>query len=226
MWRPRNAAVGERLWSEYASSVGLEIVYQTRISVSQPDYTAECLAARNAGAGIVMGMFDQNTLRRLAASCTRQGFRPVYTPISTGTADDFKDDPNMGHLYVSSNVFPYTQSGTPATDEFQAARKAYGGTVPFGVPMAVGWVAVKLLERVGAHLPEPPTTGALLQELWSVRDDTLGGLTQPLTFVENRPATPSSCWFDLVAGKGAWVSPDGFRLKCEPTPQALSQDNR
>jgi hypothetical protein len=47
-----------------------------------------------------------------------------------------------------------------------------------------------------------------------VRNDTLGGLTQPLTFLENQPAKPLRCWFNIVITNGAWKALDGFKQHC------------
>jgi branched-chain amino acid transport system substrate-binding protein len=77
-------------------------------------------------------------------------------------------------------------------------------------------VAGKLLERAGRALPEPPTSHAVLEGLWSVNDDDLGGLTYPLTFVRDQPTEPKACWFNLVIQGGAWLSPDNFARHCSP----------
>ena len=45
----------ERYYHEYAAALGLTSVSKTRTSVVQPAYTAECLAARNAGVELLAG---------------------------------------------------------------------------------------------------------------------------------------------------------------------------
>ncbi len=100
-----------------------------------------------------------------------------------------KDDPNLAGIVGSTNVFPWFQTGTAATDEFQQVMKTAGKGIARGVGAANGWVTGKLLERATRNLPEPPTTEAILQGLWSIRGDDLGGLTDPLSFAENEPRT-------------------------------------
>ncbi|MCA1843058.1 MAG: hypothetical protein LC792_07670, partial [Actinobacteria bacterium] len=78
-----------------------------------------------------------------------------------------------------------------------------------------GWTAGKLLEKAATRLVEPPTTEAILTGLWSVKEDTLGGLTYPLTYVKDRPMARRSCWFNMAIKNGTWVSPDNYRLNCE-----------
>ena len=75
-----------------------------------------------------------------------------------------------------------------------------------------------MLEKAGAALPEPPTSQAILQGLWSLKNDDLGGITQPLTFVQGKTADKVACWFNIATKSGSWTSPDGFKRHCAPAP--------
>ena len=65
-----------------------------------------------------------------------------------------------------------------------------------------------------AHRRVARTGFAILAGLWSLRGDTLGGLTGPLTFVEGQPAKSPACWFHLTIQDSVWTTPDGFQLHC------------
>ena len=208
----------DRSLAEAAKPLGFEPVYRARGSTAQPDYTAECLAAQSAGAQVIFVALDTNALGRIAAACARQGYRPVLSTFSTVAADAMKTDPNLdGHMVASSPVFPYFQSGTPATDEFQQALRTLGRGLQVGVGTAVGWTAGKLMERATTALTDPPTSQAILAGLWSVKGDTLGGLGPPLSFTENRPPEAPGCWFNLTLQGRTWRSPDANRLNCRPS---------
>jgi branched-chain amino acid transport system substrate-binding protein len=209
-------ADADRIWSGQTAPEGFEQVYRGKASVAQPDFTAECLSARNAGAEIIVMAMDPNSIQRIAASCARQGYRPRFAALSSVVFDRLKDDPNLEGFSASLQVFPYFQRGTPATDEFQTAMKAFapGSTINAGQPL--GWVAGKLLEKAAAAMPEPPTSEAILEGLWALKGESLGGLTRPLTFVRDKPAPPSNCWFNVTLRNRAWVSPDQYRLNCRP----------
>jgi branched-chain amino acid transport system substrate-binding protein len=204
----------DRVWSQNASDLGFTLVYQARTSLGQPDYTAECLSARNAGAQVAMIGIDTNSFSRIAAACARQGYHPLYASLGSIVDDRFKDDPNFDGLVAAHGVFPYFQSGTPATDEFQQAMRSFGGTAPHTSAATMGWAAAKLFEKAAANLPEPPTSEALLKGLWSIGDDDLGGLTQPLTFIENQRTPPKWCMFNFTIKNRTWISSDGFKLRC------------
>ena len=203
------------IWEKFAKRIGWDLVYQTNASLGQPDFTAQCLAARNAGVQFFMAAIDPNSMDRIIASCLRQGYHPVFGELQAMAADSQKGDPKFEGIVATSNVFPYFQSGTPATDEFQEAMRTLGrDTAKPGVGLAQGWVAGKLLEKAATHLPEPPTSAAILAGLWSIRDDTLGGLTNPITFMQDQPAKPQGCWYDMTIRNGQWKAPNGFRLNC------------
>jgi branched-chain amino acid transport system substrate-binding protein len=103
----------------------------------------------------------------------------------------------------------------PGVSEFLNAMKAYLPGTPPGPSEAGGWTSGKLFERAAAAMTEPPTTAALLEGLWSIKNDTLGGITGPRTFVRAQPTPQNpSCGYDMVMEKGAWRSPDGFQLHC------------
>ena len=207
-----------KFWVEFAPKLGFQVVYEAPVSLAQPDFTAVCLSARNAGAQVVAVLADTNTVSRVAASCSRQGFRPAITGQSQTVANRFSDDPNMESYVGASTLFPFFQTGTPATDEYHQALRTHGGGVASGMGTTLGWVAGKLLEKAGANLPEPPTSQAILEGLWSLRNDDLGGLTQPLAFVRGQTAPKIACWFAIASKDSKWISPDGFQRQCAPGP--------
>lgn len=200
-------------FDKYAKEFQLDPVYKAQASLVQPDYTAECLGARNAGVQVLLPLLDPNSVRRLAASCARQGLIPHFHVGSSIQTDGMKTDPTLDGMSVMSNVFPYIQGSTPATAEYQDAVKRYAPEA-FGAGGAQGWVAGKLFERAAANLSEPPSSESVLDGLWSVREDTLGGLTLPLTFLRDQPTTPRACWFNMELHDGAWTTPDNFELHC------------
>ena len=208
--------LADRIWAETAPKVGFEHVYRGTASVVQPDFTADCLAARNAGAQVFMVGLDTNSLGRLAASCARQGYRPRFAAAAPVPADEMKNDPNLNDMTASSSVFPYFQGGTPATDEYQQVMQRYGSKVAKGTSSALGWVSAKLLQRAATGLPDPTTPEAILRGLWTLRDETLGGLTHPLTFVQDQNASKRTCWFTIQIADRSWRSPDQNQLHCLP----------
>jgi branched-chain amino acid transport system substrate-binding protein len=204
-----------------AARMGFDLVYQAKVSVAQPDFTAECLAAHNAGAEVLFIANDTNSVTRTAASCARQGYRPMYAVFANAALPSWKNDPNLDGTIAMANSFPWFQTNTPATDEFQQALKAFGGGMQVGGPTTHGWRAGKAFEKAAAQISEPPTSAAVLAGLWSFRDDDLGGLTYPLTFKQGEPVRPRACWWTVVLRDGSFQSPDGFQQHCAEPPLPL-----
>ena len=213
----------QKKWERWAPDFGFEPVYSSGVSIAQPDFTAECLAARNAGVQVMIHYVPKQSISRFAASCARQGFHPLYA-LMVGTIDGIQEgDPSFVGATGMADVFPWFSAGTPAVDEYHLAMTSVGGKEPPpGLAPPTGWVAAKLFEKAAANMPEPPTSAAVLRGLWSIKTDTLGGLTSPLTFVEDQPAPVSLCWYRLVLPTKRWESPDHLQQHCiDPPPDSL-----
>src|SRR5256885_577556 len=117
----------ENIWAKSAKSVGMEHVYKAKVSITQPDFTAECLAARNAGVQVLFVLMDSNTVNRVGASCGRQNYHPTIAITGQSLSPAMEHDPNLDAdgMVSSMAVSPWFTTGTPATDEFRAALAAY-----------------------------------------------------------------------------------------------------
>jgi len=183
---------------KHASNFGLELVYSAEASMAKPDYTAECLNAQRAGVEVFAMGFEPNGISRVAAACARQGFFPVYLIPSASYGAQHLNDSNMRQVVVNSPVAPY---GSAVTAEMQEAFARFAPDVHVTVSHVEGWTAGKLLERAAQNL-QAPTTEAILEGLWTIRNEDLNGLTAPIVFNRDAPATPVTCWFLLEAGDG------------------------
>jgi len=208
---------GDHVWHDEggAKAAGLTPVYRGRASLAQPDFTAECLAARNAGVEVLSMIMDAASFSRIGASCARQGYHPIFTGQAASVKTDMATDPNLsGNAFVGVlGHFIWTSTATPAMAEFQAAMKKFLGRTP-SVGHATAWVAGKLFEEGAIHLSEPPTPQSVLDGLYTIRNDDLGGLTMPLTFTRGQPAPRQVCWATSVTKDGKWVPLHDGKVLC------------
>jgi branched-chain amino acid transport system substrate-binding protein len=202
----------------WVAEAGMEPAYRARISIAQPDYTAECLTAHRAGVEVLAVVADGATARRVAASCARQGYRPTFSIAGpavderlAGGGSNEALDGTMGAVVT----FPYVVSDTPATDEFRRAMTRFG-TGALSAAAAQGWVSAKLFERVAGGAG-PVTSERILDGLWSLSGETLGGITAPRTFVREGKNPDVRCFFVMRLTGGAWTAPRGTDLICRGT---------
>ena len=205
---------GSRIVPKQLAKHGGNVVYETRGSFTQPDFTAECLNAKSAGAEVFLIYLDVNSVSRLASSCARQGYHPVYSTFTGLASPKLKDDPNMEGAILVDFFAPFFLENTPGRKEFHEALARYAPGVVASPYVMGGWLAGKVLQAGGAELPEPPSNEALLAGLWKLNGDVLPDLTGPLLYRANQPALPTVCWYYFTPKDGKFVSPDGGNRHC------------
>ena len=190
-----------------ASEAGAQLVYRHSISITQVDFTAECQAARDAGAELFFVAADPATLQRFAQSCARQNFLPQYASSSVTWNPDALSVHGLENVALHMPTMPFTGGSGGAIDDYNHAIQAFApGTKP-GPGLALGWVAGKLFDLAAtgaARTTTSITPQGLIAALHAVHDETLGGLTVPLNFATDG-AHNANCYFSMQGdgtGKG------------------------
>jgi branched-chain amino acid transport system substrate-binding protein len=208
----------DRYWFDqgWVEEAGMEPAYRARISIAQPDYTAECLTAQRASVEVLAVVADGATARRVAVSCARQGYRPILSIAGpavderlTGRGPNEVLEGALGTVVT----FPYVLHDTAATKEFRTAMTRFGTGEALSAAAAQGWVSAKLFERAAAGA-DPLTSERILDGLWSLSGETLGGLTAPRTFIREKKNPDVRCFFVMKLTGGAWTAPRGSELVC------------
>ena len=198
-----------------AKDVGLTVVYRARSSITQPDYTTECLQARNAGAELFYLVLDLPSIGRLSKSCSRQAYKPIYVLGSIAGVDQAKD-PNLEGTTFGSGAFPWFLTNTPARAEFNQAFKTYDPNFKVDTLAATGWTAAKMFEAAAtSSIGDEPKAADVLKGLYALNGNDLGGLTYPLRFSEGQKPPQTSCFHLITIRNGTWVSDDGGKLQCK-----------
>jgi branched-chain amino acid transport system substrate-binding protein len=101
------------LEKKYAGENGLTYAYQTTADPNAPDYTAQCVAAKEAGVQALFAVVAP----RVASDCDQQGYSPIW--IESQGAYDASLRENTNFKYITGDVgdFPWfldTNSATPA----------------------------------------------------------------------------------------------------------------
>jgi branched-chain amino acid transport system substrate-binding protein len=60
----------------------------------------------------------------------------------------------------------------------------------------------------------PITRDLLLEGLWQIKNETLGGLAPPVTFHRNALPEPNDCYASLTIAADGYLAPKGSRFGC------------
>jgi branched-chain amino acid transport system substrate-binding protein len=201
-------------WPQWGPGVGLNVVSRARASLAQPDFTSECLNAKNAGAQILLMAMDTNSVGRVGSACARVDFHPVLSFATTVTVDRMKADPNLDGTLLALPLAPWFQSSVPNVAEYRDAVARY---LPGQTPTASGengWAAAKLFEVAESRASDPTTSPGILNGLWSIKNETLGGLIPATTFTKDQKAPQIRCWSLVLISGGQFTAPEGGQMHC------------
>jgi branched-chain amino acid transport system substrate-binding protein len=205
-------------WAAYAQSEGVQVVTTMSYSIASPDYTAECIQMRNAGAQAVYPLGDVGSIVRLAQSCGRQGYHPVWvTPSSDDSMTHVADFENA--IAVTTNFPWFVRSGSPAIQEYVDALKKYAPSLlgQSNAYVSGGWLSAKVFEVAAAHASDKPSSQDILEGLYAMRGETVGGLAPgrlALTFNRGQPTPPVYCVIPTRLVHSTWTAPQGVTPSC------------
>jgi branched-chain amino acid transport system substrate-binding protein len=195
---------------------GLTIVYEAEISVAQPDFTAETLAAQRAGAEIIMLNMDINSAGRVARSAHRQGYRPVFA-----TAHQVQNDTTLSlsneldGLILGSVTATYD---SPQMAEYRAAIAKYQPNTIKSSYGAMTYVAGRLLEaKIAPLLDENPSSNEFIEALYSLQNETFKGLLPGVTWPRRSDRSDVNlCSIPVIMRGGRFVPHGAGEFICAP----------
>jgi branched-chain amino acid transport system substrate-binding protein len=102
----------------------------------------------------------------------------------------------------------------PAEREYAAALARYAPTLEQASSTSAVWTSGALLREISKTLPATVTSADLLKGLYQVKNNDLGGIAPPLTFVEGKPAPDFTCYFIQKIVGGKFTAPHGSKQTC------------
>lgn len=201
-----------------AKSVPIDVVYVAGASNSQPNYTAVCLGAQNAGA---KALFPAGVApSRIADDCARQNYHPIWiTSQGTVSPQDIKD-PNLSTATGDLQDFPWMLDSTPAQKLFHTVEDSELAKAQTQANVAFAYVGAQLFAKAASvgvsKSSTSPSAQDILTGLYSLHGETLGGLAPPLTFTQGK-ANPVNCTFLYGVKNGKYAATHGDQTFCQPT---------
>ena len=203
-----------------AEAVGLQVVWGGGVSGSSPDLTPQCIAAKSAGAdGVEVALTEQESIH-FAEDCAQQGWHPVYGFSTNGINDDLLHIPALATQTISTSgqtTVPWFLNSTPALQAFHAAMAKYApGTKLTSGAALTAWVGGMLFQAaVQASGSSTVTSQSVINGLYKLHDDTLGGLAPPLTYTPGKQSTVD-CFFVAGIKNAQYFAPLGLKPACAP----------
>ena len=200
----------------FASAQGGSVVLAEAVSASAPNYTAVCQAVISSGATTYQVAQIGPIALRIADACVSQGVKATMLQAAGVASSDWLTHPSVnGEQNVEVDA-PFFTSSTPGMKAYNALLAKYNlgnGGEGNGVQLYAG---AKLFEAaVGAVGKAPVTSKSLKTALWSMKSQTLDGLTPPLTYTQDKP-TSVNCYFTSGIKEGKWILPNGMTTACAP----------
>jgi branched-chain amino acid transport system substrate-binding protein len=203
-----------------AKGAGESVVTTQEVSASAPNYTAQCLAAQQAGATVIFTADAQQVDEKIIQDCYAQGYKPKVVIDGEILLPSFLTTSGINQdTYFTVPNFPYFAKLPAITAMNKALDKYAPGVrkdVNYGEFPAEAWIAGKLFQAGAVDLGvggKTPTSAQLIKGLDSLHGTTLGGLAPPLTFTAGKP-NPVDCWYWALLKNGKYSTPLGLKPAC------------
>ena len=199
-------------------ATGFTLVDRGRPSLTQPDFTTQCINARNAGATAIISGLDAASLRRFAGDCARQNYRPLMGSADVVVTSAIADDPNMEGFVIGGKLASFKADSEPGIKRLAQALAQYAPGVKATGGIAYGWLLGTFFAHAEKSLPANPTAADVGNGVYALKGDDLDGMTYPLTFTRGQPSPNKLCYGVTVVHDRAFQQGPGSPLECSPRP--------
>jgi branched-chain amino acid transport system substrate-binding protein len=198
-------------------ATGLNLVYNGSASLTAPDFTSQCLKAKQSGVQALLVVLDPNSVHRAAANCRNVGYNGLIATGSIIVIADLAADPNLAGLIFAGTVTPWMVTSNPQVNLMRQVLAKYApGVSPVGSP-GLGWTAAQLFAKSSTYWPNTQTINSadVLNAMDKVRNYDVDGMTGPMTFHKGQNAPSVTCWYEVAVRNKQFHSPDNGKRACK-----------
>jgi len=213
------------------ASAGQKVVMNVSVSLTQPSYLSQCSTAKSKGVQYIMAHLDGASFIRAKRDCNQIGYDPMICNVAGAiTPQLLTTEGTKGPDEVCFGVssFPWWASETAMQKAFQDAIAQYAPGTPTAYGSSGVWAAGEILRSSSKYLSATPTRAELLKGLYTVKEETFGGLTYPLTYFPNASVQHPLPFFNcgyvaIVTEQGKWDFSPGKEFYCTPKVPDISK---
>jgi branched-chain amino acid transport system substrate-binding protein len=205
--------------------LGMKLVFSAGIGFAAPNYSAQCLAAKQSGAQS-MAVGDASAIvTKVAQNCATQGYSPIELSADGSVAIAWLGVPAMnGNIDVQGDI-PWFVHNAATKPMYDALNKYAPGVTTgpnFGEVVVQSWAASVLFELAAnaGHLSAKPTSAQILNGIYTLKNTTLDGLSAPITFHKGQPAS-NPCFYEMGIKNAKFVTLGGGKPFCVPKSLAV-----
>jgi len=201
---------------------GMSLAYNASIAASAPSYTAQCLAAKQAGVNALFIGDTPAVIPRVLTDCAQQGYTPKEYNLGGDVAQSVVQDSQANGMTVLQYSLPISVTSNPAGQLFHQIVDTYAPGIKSSPAYddSLMWLmsGLQLFRTVALaqHLTPTSTPADVKTGLYGLKNETLGGIMAPTTYVKGKP-TLINCWFTETVT-------DGKLLATSATPQCVPPD--
>jgi branched-chain amino acid transport system substrate-binding protein len=218
----QNMSNYEGALAQAAKSAGANVVYASAVSPTAPDFTAPCLAMKNSGANMAIVGISPSVTLNIIKTCLQQGYKGAFMTTSGLLNPGWEKDASLNgtKIYVLDDVWPFYQQTTAAQKEYFSAIQQYAPgmlTNPgYNAYVQDAWTGMEMFKTAAeaAKITPASTSADLLNGLYTLHNETLGGLIGPVTYSKSVKSQIANCYFVSLLQKGQWTEPLGTKAQC------------
>lgn len=203
-------------------AMGIPVVFSASISATAPDYTAQCVAAKQAHVG-ALAIFDESPeIIHVGQDCNLQDYNPVYVTEGASFGENLVKSSGIKDLWSEYADLPFWATNPSVQAMDAAVDKYYPGLRSndqvWYEDAAMAWPSGILLEDAikagGLTASAQPSSTEVVDGLNSLHGDTLDGWSPPLTFSAGS-THKVDCWFIGSVQGGTTSLADNGQTTCQ-----------
>lgn len=203
-----------------AGKAGMSVL-TAPISSTAPDYTAPCLSAKSFGADLIVVPSSPTVFASLAKACLRNGYKGRFLAPGNGAPTWSQDSGLSGaDIYSFNYVWNWNDTSTPAQKEYLQAIQQYAPSIltdpAYNGYVQLAWAGFQMFATAAkaGNIGPASTPQDVINALYGLHDETLGGLIGPVTFNKSDASHTSTCYYVNALKDGKWTDPLGSEPKC------------
>ena len=197
------------LFQALAKPAGVSLTVALKASSTAPDYTAVCQAFKDKNVGSYVLGFGGPAVTKITDACYQQGLRAPQIVSGFNSDPTWKTNKSFDGSVAVDGVAPFFDSNTPGQKAYRAALSKYAPSVAGKASdnswSAFAWASGQVVAAAAKTTTGTITSASLTTGFYALKDETLGGMVQPLNYAKGKP-TSLTCYYTWKISGGKLVA--------------------